>query len=126
MKILNRLKQDILLFVKKHKRALLSIFVATTFTFASGFTSGYTGKYPELIPLLNLLSFFVNLIRFGSAGIAGVIATISGWNIVTNTNGQGIKSAKSNISRLLLGITIVFFGSTAMDFLLDKVIDILI
>ncbi len=109
MKILNKLKESILLFVKKHNKVLMSIFMVTTFTFTSGFTYNYTGKYPELMPLLNLLSFFVNLVRVGSAAVAGVIATISGWNIVTNTNGQGVKIAKSNISRLLLGISVVFF-----------------
>lgn len=112
-------------FYKKYNKYIRLCLILGAFFFCNGFTPAYAGKYPELMPLLNLLSFFINLIRFCSGGLAGIIATICGWNVMTNTSGQGIKTAKTTLVQVLIGLTIVFFGSSGADFLLDRLIGIL-
>ena len=108
-------------FFKKHHHKIEHALLLSCFIFCTGFTQ----EYNELVPLMNLLKFFIDLIKFCSAGIGGIIATISGWNIMVNTNGQGIKTAKSNLSNALIGISLVFFGSSLASFLVDKLMGIL-
>lgn len=116
-----KVEQSIERFFKKHGKKIKFALVLACFLFNTGFTS----QYQELDPLLNLLKFFIDLVRYCSAVIGGAIATISGWNIMINTNGQGIKTAKSNLSNALIGLVLVFFGSTMASFLIDKLIKIL-
>ena len=118
----DKIKKVIIDFFKKYKNAFKSTLILACFIFLTGFTE----EYPELLPLLQLLKFFINLIRFCSAGIGGLIATIAGWNIIINTNGQGVKLAKSTLVRTLIGLTIVFFGSTIACFLVDQLSHLLL
>lgn len=116
-----KLKLTILNFFKKNRKTLEKAMILGCFIFCTGFSQ----EYSELEPLINLLKFFIDLIKYCSAIIGGAIVTISGWNIMVNTNGQGIKSAKSNLSNALIGLILVFFGSSIASFLIEKIMNIL-
>ena len=116
-----KFKELIKNFFKKHNKKITLALTLACFIFCTGFTQ----QYPELQPLLELLKFFINLVKFCSAAIGGIIATISGWNVMVNTNGHGLKAAKSNLSNALIGLVLVFFGSSLASFLIDKLMAIL-
>lgn len=111
-------------FLKKHKKLFMTCISMGIFFVSTGFT--FTSGYPELQPLLDLIQLFINLVRFASASIGGIIATIAGWNIMTNTNGQGMKIAKNTFGQALSGLVVVFFGATFVDFMINKLAPILL
>lgn len=119
----NKVFEQTKIFVTKNKKSfqIMAIFIILLSTMGNT----YVGQYPELNKLLNLLDFFIGLIKWGSASVAALIATITGWHIMTNTKGNAMADAKTTLKQSLTGLVIVFFGSALADFLIGKFTHIL-
>lgn len=59
--------------------------------------------YEKLRPVINFLNFLINVMRWGSASIGGVIATVLGWQMIINMNTDASSIAKKRFKKCSLG-----------------------
>ena len=66
-------------------------------------------QYPELQKAVNFINFIINVVRFGAGSVAGLIATITGWQMLTND--RGLEIAKKNFKNAAYAVFFIFFGN---------------
>jgi hypothetical protein len=81
-------------------------------------TKGAVSQYPELTKIVNFISFIINVIRFGAGSVTGLIVTITGWQILTNSaeKKDGLEIAKKNLKNAAWALFFIFSGTSIAHF----------
>lgn len=118
--VINKMKRNL---KKYHVGEIVLIMMLSTKTV---YASEVISEFPELSRILDLLIFFIELIRAAASVIGGLIATAAGWNILTNTNGNGMEVAKKTFKNAVTGVVVIFSGASFATFMIERIGSILL
>lgn len=82
-------------------------------------------EYPELKKIVDFINFIIDIIQWASASIAGLIATVTGWQILTAKDTKPLIIAKQNFSNAFWALFFIFGGTYIADFFVSKLYQLL-
>jgi hypothetical protein len=105
------------------------IFASTIITFTLVFTNSSfavsRAGYEGLAPVVKYINFLINIMRWGSASIGGIITTVMGWQMIMNTQTEASQIAKKGLKNVVWGMFFIFCGSFIVDFFVSKFFNII-
>ncbi|MFW6007646.1 MAG: hypothetical protein ACOCP8_00155 [archaeon] len=82
-------------------------------------------QYPELQKIVNFIKFIISLIQWASGSVSGLIATVTGWQMLTAKDGNSLAIAKKNFSNAFWALFFIFGGSSIAQFFVNKLYTLL-
>lgn len=81
--------------------------------------------YEKLNAVISFLNLLINVMRWGSASVGGVVATVLGWQMIMNMNTDASSIAKKGLKNIAWGMFFIFCGSFIVDFFVSKFFSII-